>query len=171
MWTVAVVGGVPDQIPGTNDGSIDPGGGIDGATWTDGDTVLYAPRFRSGRGILRVPAAGGAPTSVAVPDTAAGEVSLGQPAVLPGGQSLLAIVTLKGTRERRVGIVSLATGRVRRLNVGAISAQYASGHLLYTPGDGGVYATRLNAASGAVTGDARAPAWDRRVGGHVVLGV
>jgi eukaryotic-like serine/threonine-protein kinase len=165
LWTVAVVGGVPDEIPGTNDGSIDPGGGIDGATWTDGDTVLYAPRFRSGRGILRVPAAGGAPTSVAVPDTAAGEVSLGQPGVLPGGQNLLAIVTVKGTRERRVGIVSLATGRVRRLNVGAISAQYASGHLLYTPGDGGVYATRLNAASGAVTGDAvRLPGIDGLVG-------
>ncbi len=171
LWTVAVVGGVPDQIPGTNDGSIDPGGGVDGATWTDGDTVLYAPRFRTGRGILRVPAAGGAPTSVAVPDTAAGVVSLGQPAVLPGGQSLLAIVTLKGTRERRVGVVSLSTGRVRRLDVGAISAQYASGHSAVHAGRR--RSLRDPSQRGERRGDrrCRAPAWNRRVGGDVVLGV
>jgi serine/threonine-protein kinase len=153
LWTVPLAGGVPEQIPGTNDGSIDPGAGVDGATWTEGDTILYAPRFRTGRGVLKVSAAGGSPTSVALPDTAAGQVSLAQPRMLPGGRSLLAIVTLRGSRPRQAGIVSLATGAVRLLDVRASFAEYASGYLLYSTGDGGLYAASFDVAHGVLTGD------------------
>jgi hypothetical protein len=153
LWTVPLAGGVPEQIPGTNDGSIDPGAGVDGATWTEADTILYAPRFRTGRGILKVPAAGGSPTSVAVPDTAAGQVALAEPRVLPGGRSLLVIVSVRGTQQRQAGVVSLATGGVRPLDVRTDFAEYASGYLLYSMGDGGMYAASFDPAHGVVTGD------------------
>jgi len=153
LWTVGLSGEAPEQIPGTNDGSIDPGAGVDGAMWMPDDVILYAPRFRNGRGILRVPAAGGTPGVVAVPDTLAGQVALSQPQLLPGGRTVLTIVSINGLRDRRVGIVSLATGRLRLLSVHAIAARYADGRLLYTPGDGGVFVVSFDPASGEPSGE------------------
>jgi Tol biopolymer transport system component/tRNA A-37 threonylcarbamoyl transferase component Bud32 len=170
LWTVALSGGAPEQIPGTNDGSIDPGAGIDGATWTAGDTILYAPRFRIGSGILSVPATGGTPRAVAVPDTVAGQIALSQPQLLPGGRSLLTIVAISGLRERRVGLVLVATHRVQLLKLQAIVAHYTAGHLVYTPGDGAVFVVGFDPATGTITGvPARLPGPDGLIGASLAV--
>jgi serine/threonine-protein kinase len=84
----------------------DAGGVTHGATWTEGDTVIFA----SDSGLMSVPAAGGTPQRIAKPDS--GETFL-WPEVLPGGRAVL--FTVFGRRALKLAVLERRTGRVKRL--------------------------------------------------------
>ncbi len=60
-----------------------------GGTWTDDDTIIYAASI--GSGLLRIPAAGGAPVAISKPDGAANGYAHVWPQALPGGRVLFTI--------------------------------------------------------------------------------
>ncbi len=102
-----------------------------GASWAPDDRIY----FYNGRqgGLAQVPASGGAPEVVTVPDTNQGEVSHRWPHVLPGGEAIFfAIETSKTFDDARIGVLSLKTGKWKTLLEGGSLPQYApSGHLLF----------------------------------------
>ena len=60
-----------------------------GGTWTEDDTIIYAASI--GSGLLRIPAAGGAPVAISKPDGAANGYAHVWPQALPGGRVLFTI--------------------------------------------------------------------------------
>jgi eukaryotic-like serine/threonine-protein kinase len=60
-----------------------------GGTWTEDDTIIYAGSI--GSGLLRIPAAGGAPVAITKPDGAANGYGHVWPQALPGGRVLFTI--------------------------------------------------------------------------------
>jgi len=167
LWKVSSAGGDPEQIPGTNDGSVDPGAGISGGDWGVDGVIRYAPRFRFGLGLLAVAATGGKPRVIALPDSNAGETALLEPQLLPDGRTLLCAVAMKGATSSRLAIVSLDSRRVRLLDVQARAARYASGRLVYATADGAMFAAPFDPAHGALAGDAaRIPGVDGDLNGE-----
>jgi eukaryotic-like serine/threonine-protein kinase len=109
------------------------------ASWADDNTIV----FDSGRGLLSLPASGGAPTLLASPQAGEGEYVL--PSVLPGHRGVLFTIRQRspwlGGEARRlaadsenvqVAVLDFATGRHKTLIHGGTAAEYSrSGHLLY----------------------------------------
>jgi Tol biopolymer transport system component len=149
LWKVSLTGGDPEQIPGTNDGSVDPGAGISGGDWGFDGVIRYAPRFRFGLGLLAVAATGGKPRVIALPDSSAGEMALLEPQLLPDGRTLLCAVAMTGATPSRLAIVSLDSRRVRLLDVQAEAGRYASGRLVYATADGAMFVAPFDPADGA----------------------
>ncbi len=111
---------------------------IGGASWgDDGNIIVAFNRAIQGKvpapGLVRVPAAGGAPSTVT--ELADGELFHVFPQVLPGGDGALMVVytTPSNADAARIEIVSLGDGRRKTLLRGGTSARYlASGHLVYS---------------------------------------
>ncbi len=78
-----------------------PGGG----DWNRQDVILFAPEYING-GLWRVPAAGGTPEVVLLPNRSTNEQSLSWPRFLPDGQSFL-YVRDSGRREQDSLMVSM----------------------------------------------------------------
>ncbi|HEY5085950.1 MAG TPA: hypothetical protein VII66_01200 [Gemmatimonadaceae bacterium] len=154
LWTVSLSGGNPEQIHGTNDGSVDAGAGVSGGDWGADGVIRYTPRFRFGRGVLAVPATGGKPRIIALPDSSAGEIELAEPQLLPDGKSLLCAVGMAGAASRRLAIISLDHRRVRLLDIQAVMGRYASGRLVYATADRTIFAAPFDPARDALTGPA-----------------
>ncbi|HTK48270.1 MAG TPA: hypothetical protein VL328_09860, partial [Gemmatimonadaceae bacterium] len=137
---VRLDGGAPMVVVALPPSAID-----DGGSWGPGDTLYYS---HSGK-LYRVPAAGGAPTRLAVADTG---LHLLTPHVLPGGRAVLATVTpdyLVGN----VGVLELASGRVHQLGPG-LAPQYAAGQLVYGSMGGELYRQPFDLERLATTGPA-----------------
>jgi eukaryotic-like serine/threonine-protein kinase len=121
--------------------------------WGDDDGIIFVRRGA----LWRVPAAGGTATIVARPDSAGGARGYAWPDVLPGSRR--ALVTIRRSTggspdSNRIGVVSLADGKVIDLGVTGTGARYAApGHLVYASAGGSLWAIPFNAAKGAVTGD------------------
>src|SRR6185312_9468105 len=154
LWKVSLNGGDPEQIPGTNDGSVDAGAGISGGDWAADGIIRYSPRFRFGLGVLAVAATGGKPRIIALPDSTAGEVELSQPQLLPDGRTLLCVVRMTGASSSRLALVSLDNRRVRLLDVQAQAGRYALGRLVYATADGAMFAASFDPSHGTLTGPA-----------------
>jgi eukaryotic-like serine/threonine-protein kinase len=136
------------------------GAGVIGASWGDDDTIVFATGDTS-TGLLRVSAAGGDPTVITRPDSAAGETDHAFPSVLPGGRGVLFTVTAAGgAATGQVAVFDFKTGRSKTLIRGGTQAEYVEsstgsaqgGYLIYASG-GALYAVRFNLASLEVVGD------------------
>ncbi|HEU4926579.1 MAG TPA: protein kinase, partial [Vicinamibacterales bacterium] len=106
-----------------------------GATWGADGTIVFAPT-RAG-GLSRIPAAGGVPRVLTVPDSAKGEVSHLLPQFLPGGRAVL--FTLRAglnVAPSRIEVVLTDTSERRVVAESGINARYAAtGHVVFG-GDG-----------------------------------
>jgi hypothetical protein len=107
-------------------------GGPRGASWGTDDTIVFATSAQTG--LLRVAAAGGAPTVLTTPDVAHGEGNHLFPSLLPNGRAVLFTITSSsGEMETaQVAVLDLTTGRTTPLIRGGSQAEYvAPGYLVY----------------------------------------
>jgi hypothetical protein len=102
-----------------------------GGSWGADGTILYTT---TGATLYRIPAAGGAPSRVALADTG---LRLVHPHVLPGGKAALVTVT-PDYREGRIGVLDLESGRVQQFGPG-LAPRYVAGHLVYGGRAGELY--------------------------------
>jgi serine/threonine protein kinase/Tol biopolymer transport system component len=102
-----------------------------GATWTsDGDLIVGSGL---NQGLLRLPASGGAPTSLM--NLAPGELFYTVPQVLPGGNDVLVTIysTPPGLERAVIDVISLRDRSRKTVARGGTGARYLpSGHLIYT---------------------------------------
>jgi serine/threonine-protein kinase len=128
---VSVSGGVPITL-------CDSQGLWHSASWGSDDTIVFY-RFNgvTAPGLLRLPAAGGAPKQATTPDSKTGEVTQLWPDLLPGAKAVLfaagpAVGNLANTAQ--IVVSSLQPGERRDL-IGGSSPRYArTGHLVYAQG-------------------------------------
>src|SRR5215813_9583873 len=71
-----------------------------GASWADNDTIVFG---EASLGLFRVPASGGQPERLVVPDATKAEQAYTRPTALPGGASILYGVLLSDGSTRIVG--------------------------------------------------------------------
>jgi serine/threonine-protein kinase len=123
-----------------------------GASWGPDGTIIFATSFSSG--LFRVPAAGGTPKSLTVPDRKKGEIWHHWPEILPGSKAALFTIWTGGTSDKaRIGLLSLETGEQRVLMEGGTYARYVpSGHLVYARRAGEVLAVPFDLKRLEVTG-------------------
>jgi len=104
------------------DGSLQWGG-----AWGDDGAIV----FRGPKGLMRVPADGGAPEALTTLDSSKGETSHVRPQFLPGGRRLLfTVMTQSGDAQFAVGDLDKTGHRI--VAKGGANGQYvASGHLTF----------------------------------------
>jgi serine/threonine-protein kinase len=100
-----------------------------GASWGDGDSILFAPQTASG--LFRVSAAGGDPLLVTTPDPGEGEVSHRWPEFLPGGKAALFTIWSGSSQGARVAVLDVESSEHKVLIEGGSFARYVAGHLVY----------------------------------------
>jgi serine/threonine-protein kinase len=104
-----------------------------GASWGE-DGNIIAGQFS--KGLVRIPASGGVPTSVT--ELEAGEVGHVLPQILPGGKAVLFVdYTAPGSDSASIQVVTLADGRRKTLGLTGSSPRYlatsnGSGHVVYS---------------------------------------
>jgi hypothetical protein len=124
---VSITGGPPVSLSRTQRNS-------GGASWGPDDTIVFATLpSATNIGLLRVPAAGGEPAVLTIPDTAHGEQNHLFPSVLPGGRAVLFTITSPGPSENaQVAVLDLTTGQRKTLIRGGSQADYVEpGYLVY----------------------------------------
>jgi serine/threonine-protein kinase len=157
-----VAGGPPLRVTlGSNNGGI---------TWTDDGYIV----FRGIRpGLMSAPASGGDATPFVLPDTAAGELDLMFPDVLPGG-AVLVTFDARGLATPRLGGTGVAvvwpeTGE-RKVIIpsGAGGARYSrTGHIVYTLEDGTLQAAPFDVERMEITGEPVVLAQNVHIAGSV----
>jgi eukaryotic-like serine/threonine-protein kinase len=126
---VALVGGPVTTIAVLRDDPI-------GATWAPDNTIIVATTDPA-TGLLRIPASGGAMTTLTRPSGERGEGDHVWPELLPGGRAVLYTITAAtgGLDAAQVAVLDLATGRSTIVVRGGSDARYvSSGYLVYTAG-------------------------------------
>ncbi|HET7040579.1 MAG TPA: protein kinase, partial [Gemmatimonadales bacterium] len=143
IWKIQVTGGTPVQVGPTDATPV-------GLTWTSTGQIFTGTR----RGLVALPAAGGAGVVVASPDTAAGELYFNQPRALPDGKTVLfSIQFIGGLTRSRIAAYSLVTKTVTRLDlVGFDPLAYIDGTLVYALATGAINAVPVDLATGKVKG-------------------
>jgi len=150
FWTagriqrVSVDGGAP-QLVGEY-------GNTNSLTWTDGGELLFN---QAGVGsLMRVPLTGGEARRAAPIDSIHGETAQFYPVVVPGGRYVLYQSWGRGAAEdARVGILDLAEGRARRLDLpGTTPLGMMDGRLIFADQAGTLLAVQLDLASGETRG-------------------
>jgi serine/threonine-protein kinase len=129
--------------------ALGDGGFAFGAAWGPDDTIV----FSGAKGLMQMPAAGGAPTALTTVDESTGETAHQRPQFLPGGTHLLFTVQMKDANTGpQFAVLDLATGEYRTVARSGINGRYVgSGHLTYVRG-GTIFAVPFDPASPAVTG-------------------
>ncbi len=95
-----------------------------GASWAPDDTIIFASADTA-TGLLRVPAGGGDPKVLTIPDRAHGESDHYFPSVLPGGRGVLfTIAAAQGPENAQVAVLDLRTGQRKTLVRGGSHAEY-----------------------------------------------
>ena len=118
-----------------------------GATWTPGDTIIFA----GDSGLMDVPASGGSPHVIVRPDS--GEV-YHFPDVLPGGRAVLFGAARDATLK--LAVLVRATGAVKRLNQQGGYPHYVNGGFVVLSDPSGILsAVPFDAQRLEVTGPAR----------------
>jgi len=126
------------------------------------DTIFFTGRTGgSGHGLYRVPAAGGEPELLAVPNHDEGELLYRISQILPGGETLLFSIDLAredkgGTTERiQIAALSLKTKERKLVLENARQAYYLpTGHLIYEQGrTGNLMAAPFDPVRVEVVGD------------------
>ena len=130
-------GGLPTLIADTGAETND----FRGASWGEDDWIVFSPT--AGAGLMRVPADGGEPETLTVPNRQHGEKSHRMPEVLPGGKGVLfTLGTGDQTSfdEAAISVFSMETGEHRVLIEGGMDASYSpTGHVIYAR-DGTLFA-------------------------------
>ena len=143
---VSTLGGPPVRICLTGAGSA----GIDGASWGDDGTIVFA-RGNIG-GLWRVSASGGEPQELTKLEPK--ENHHAWPEILPSGRAVLFTILSGGIQSAQVAVFDLETGQHRVLIPSGTYPRYVStGHLVYVVG-GTLYATRFDLRRLEVTGPA-----------------
>jgi serine/threonine-protein kinase len=121
-----------------------------GATWGPNGFIVLNPD--SPAGLVRVSELGGTPEKLIDPDLTEGETELNWPQFLPAGDSLV-FTAWKGdsVEGSQIFLLDLETGERKLLMDGGYGRITASGHLLYTLGDG-VYVAPFDLERREVTG-------------------
>ena len=105
-----------------------------GGTWSKDGVILFTPSGTLGVGLFRIPAAGGTPTQVTVPDKTLSEDSNRWPIFLPDGiHYLYSAINLSGRRDLYSIFVGSLNSNEKRLVVRAKgnAAFAAPGYLLF----------------------------------------
>jgi Tol biopolymer transport system component len=135
QWVGFVTAGKLNKIS-VEGGAVVPLGdlrGFAGASWGEDGSILVSEAF--GKGLLRMPAGGGAPETIAGLGT--GELALAFPQILPGGKAiLLAAVTALDVDKLTIEVLTLADRHPKILVRGGASPRYlptsgGAGHLVY----------------------------------------
>ncbi|MDA2927349.1 protein kinase [Acidobacteria bacterium AH-259-G07] len=102
-----------------------------GASWGRDDTIIFAPATYTG--LWQVPAAGGTPKEITVPDREKGESSHRYPQFLPGGKWVLFSAGIIGSfDEANIIAQSLETGERKVVQRGGYYARYLpTGQLVF----------------------------------------
>ena len=115
------VGGGPASI------ISDLPGNLRGASWGADGTIVFAANAR----LWRVPATGGAPESLTVPDPGGAEFHL-WPEILPGGEAVLFTIARNSVTDSQVAVLSLDTGEQKVVVRGGSNPRYSpTGHVVY----------------------------------------
>ena len=123
-----------------------------GATWIDEATIIVGTNSPT-TGLLRVPAGGGEPVVLTVPDRARGEEGHILPSALPGGRAVLFTIGAAEPKNAQIALLDLETGKQTTVIRGGRDARYvASGHLVYLV-DLALSAVPFDLARRAVVGD------------------
>jgi eukaryotic-like serine/threonine-protein kinase len=107
-----------------------------GATWAPDNTIIVATADPA-TGLLRIPASGGAMTTLTRPSGERGERDHVWPELLPGGRAVLytIVAATGGLDAAQVAVLDLATGKSTIVVRGGSDARYvSSGYLVYTAG-------------------------------------
>ncbi|MDA2926854.1 hypothetical protein MYX78_06410 [Acidobacteria bacterium AH-259-G07] len=120
---ISVSGGAPLTLCDT--------AGTNGASWGPDDTIIFN-RAGSSTGLSQVPAAGGTPQEITVPDTENREEHR-YPQFLPGGRWVVFSVGRRGAfSEANIEVLSLETGERKVLHRGGYNVHYLpTGHLIF----------------------------------------
>ena len=121
-----------------------------GANWLPDGTIVFTPGAEN---VMRVSADGGEPETLVSVDSAAGELNIVLPDVLPDGDTLLfAVTTGAGLDEMHIVMQSISTGERQLLLSGGSPVRYlTTGHLVYYSG-GVLLAAPFDPARGKLTG-------------------
>ena len=128
--------------------------------WTEDGFILAG----SGRGLMRVPAAGGLIEDLTKVDRAKGEIGHFEPVPLPGGRGILFTVSTGSSFDSardsaKIAVLDLRSHRYQVLQTAGSGPKYVStGHLTYLR-NGTLFAVSFDAAQLRVTG-AEAPVLD-----------
>jgi Tol biopolymer transport system component len=126
--------------------------GIGGGTWNGDGVILFSNGARSP--ILRVAAAGGAPTPITMLDQSKQELAHGYPHFLPGGQQFLYLVATANAEQNAIYVKALDTSNARLVVRATSNVSYVPpGYLLYGR-NGTLLAQPFDAARGETAGEA-----------------
>ncbi|HEX8942734.1 MAG TPA: protein kinase [Gemmatimonadaceae bacterium] len=121
-----------------------------GAVWTPSGQIIMG----TARGLVAVPASGGAPRVVTRPDSARGEASQRWPVLLPDGQSIAyeSVGRTGPVEGARIGIASLATGTSTITNIASVCPLgVIEKQLVFATKDGLLMTGPLDARKGQIT--------------------
>jgi serine/threonine-protein kinase len=135
LWKVRIEGGVPVALADATEGL--------GAAWGEDDNIYFSPGAASG--VMRIPASGGAPEAVTVPERKGGAISHRVVSVLPGARALIYRAVPGGLTLLRLGgsgeapteqALTDRRGDVPELLPGVDGAAHvSSGHLVFIRAD------------------------------------
>jgi serine/threonine-protein kinase len=143
LWKVQVAGGSPVRLS-------DLGSSTTGIAWSSSGEIVAG----AAPGLVAVPEGGGPSRIVATPDTAAGELYINQPRVLPDGETvLLSIQPNAGLAQIRLAVLSLKTGKIRRTDLHLLDvAGYVDGTLVYVQSSGALMGVPFDLKGARTTG-------------------
>src|SRR4030095_8676566 len=100
-----------------------------GGTWISDGSIVFTPVSRGG--LMWLPASGGPPQPLTLPDEKRGETSHRQPTFLPQTRTVLFVTEYSAPDERSLQAVSLDTKEIRSVSSGgAVLPRYVpTGHL------------------------------------------
>jgi eukaryotic-like serine/threonine-protein kinase len=135
---ISVNGGSPIELADALDNR--------GASWGADGTIAYSPITTTG--IWLIPAAGGEPRRLTIPDSAKQERTHRSPSFLPDGKTVLFTVGVFDSpdyyEEATIEAVNVETGKRKVVMKGASTATYvATGHLVHSRG-GVLYASAFD---------------------------
>jgi protein kinase-like protein/WD40 repeat protein len=138
QWVGFLASGKVNKVA-VNGGAVVPlmdiGGSFAGASWGEDGRIVVSDAF--GKGLLRIPADGGPPETVAALGT--GEQGLVLPEMLPGGNAILFAAFLTGggdVDKSTIEVLTLADRRRKIVVRGGTSPRYlatstGAGHVIY----------------------------------------
>jgi Tol biopolymer transport system component len=124
--------------------------GMLGGSWGTSDQIIVSSEGRIGA----VPATGGTLHTIASPDSSRGEVLMRWPLALSDGKSVLyTSFSATGLNGARIGVVSLASGKARVLDLPGTDPQaILDGYLVYASAAGAIMAVPFDLRSTKYSG-------------------
>lgn len=121
-------------------------------TWGPDGTIIFSKGVtQRGSGLWRTNAAGAAPETVSVVDSA--DHAHGSPSYLPDGKSIVFTILVTPTARTELAAMRLSDRKIVRLGLAGGSPFYAGGFLFFSRSDGTVSAVRFDPATFRVTSE------------------